>query len=446
MPPLFAAVVRPVQAFLQLEAASGIVLLSCAVLALALANSAASDAYQAAFATPIAIRVGPLAAEFTLALLINDGLMTVFFFLVGMEIKRELAIGELRTVRQAALPLVAALGGMVVPAAVFLAFNAGTPAAAGWGVPMATDIAFCIGVLTLLRSRVSHALVVFVTALAIFDDIGGILVIALFYGHGLHLAWLGLAAALTAVLVAMGRSYIRSGLAYAAVAAGLWYALHHGGIHATIAGVIAGLAIPARARRLPRSILEDLSVYTSGLLRSPEDEELEEASILAIEEKIEDVESPLGRFVHALHPWVAFLIMPVFALANSGVDLRRLEPAQLTGNLAVGIAVALFLGKLAGIFTTTWVAVRFGLAPMPGGGSAVKLLGVSTVAGIGFTVALFIAALAYPGQPDLLDQAKVGILVGSLVAGIVGAAILRLTRPVGASVREEQRLAASGQG
>ncbi|HET7753656.1 MAG TPA: Na+/H+ antiporter NhaA [Anaeromyxobacteraceae bacterium] len=426
-----------------MEAASGIALLSCAVVALALANSAASEAYRAVVGAPLAIRVGPLSAELTVAQLVNDGLMTIFFFVVGMEIKHELAVGELRTRRQATLPLVAALGGMLAPAAVFLAFNAGTPAAVGWGVPMATDIAFCVGVLRLLRSRVSHPLVVFVTALAIFDDIGGILVIALFYGHGLDAAWLAAAAALAAVLVAMGRAYVRSGFAYAVAAAALWYALHHGGIHATIAGVIAGLSVPARARRDPRVVLEDLSAHTAALLRTPADEDLDGATVLAIEERIEDVESPLARFVHALHPWVAFAIMPVFALVNSGVDLRALDASQLTSNLAVGVAVALVGGKLVGIFTTTWLAVRLGLAPMPGGGSVAKLLGVSTVAGIGFTVALFIAGLAYADDPALLDQAKVGILGGSLVAGILGAAVLRLTPPVGVGASADRRIAAS---
>jgi NhaA family Na+:H+ antiporter len=428
--PLFAAVVRPLQAFLRLEAASGIVLLSCAVAALALANSPLSDAYRAFFDTTLGVRVGPLATEFSLALLVNDGLMTIFFFVVGMEIKRELAVGELRTLRQALLPLVAAFGGMAVPAAIFLAFNAGTPAAAGWGVPMATDIAFCVGVLTLLKARVPHALVVFVTALAIFDDIGGILVIALFYGHGLHLAWLAAAGGLVAVLALMSRAYVRSLAAYAVVTAALWYALHHGGIHATIAGVIAGLAIPARARVSPRAVLHGVAAHTAELLRAAEDEDLDGAAVLELEERIEDVESPLGRFVHALHPWVAFAIMPVFALANSGVDLRALEPAQLVGRLAVGTALALFAGKLVGIFCFTWVAVRSGLAPMPGAASAAKLVGVSAVAGIGFTVALFIAGLAYGDGTQLLDEAKVGILAGSLLSGVVGALILRLTARV----------------
>lgn len=440
--PLFRAVVRPIQAFLHTEAAGGVILLACAVAALALANSPLSEGYRAVLTAPLGLRAGPLEAEFTLAAFVNDGLMTVFFFVVGMEIKRELAVGELRTLRQALLPLVGALGGMVVPAAVFLAFNWGTPAAAGWGVPMATDIAFCVGVLTMLRSRVPYALVVFVTALAIFDDIGGILVIAFFYGHGLHPAWLALAGGATAVLVLMARGSVRSPVAYAAVGALLWYALHHGGIHATIAGVITGLAIPARAPRPSRSVLRDLSAHAAELLRKPEDEELDSAAIAEMEERLEEIESPLTRLVHGLHPWVAFGIMPVFALANAGVDLRALEPAQLVGPVAVGTGLALFAGKQIGIFAITWLAVRAGLAPMPGGASAAKLLGVSAVAGIGFTVALFIAGLAFAQSPEVLDQAKVGILGGSLVAGLAGAALLRMTAPTSAPESAAQAEAA----
>lgn len=425
--PLFAAVVRPLQAFLRLEAASGIVLLSCAVAALVLANSGASEAYRAILGAPVELAAGPLRARFSVASLVNDGLMTVFFFVVGMEIKRELAVGELRTLPQAVLPGIAALGGMLLPAALFLAFNWSGPGRAGWGIPMATDIAFCVGVLTLLRSRVPHALVVFVTALAIFDDIGGILVIALFYGHGLDVVWLVVAAGVTGALVLMSRAYVRSGLAYAIAGAALWYAMHHAGIHATIAGIVVGLSVPARARARPRQVLAELAAHAGQLVRKAADEELDSAAILEVEERLEELESPLSRLVHLLHPWVAFGVMPLFALANSGVDLRTLGPDQLTGRLAVGTAVALFFGKQLGIFAFTWLAVRAGAAPMPGGASAAKLLGVSTVAGIGFTVALFIAGLAYPGSPELLDEAKVGILAGSLVSGIAGAVMLRFT-------------------
>jgi NhaA family Na+:H+ antiporter len=425
--PLFAAVVRPIQAFLRLEAASGIVLLGCAVLALVLANSGASDAYRAAASAPIVLALGPLRAELTVALLVNDGLMTIFFFVVGMEIKRELSVGELRTLPQAILPGLAAVGGMALPAAIFIAFNRGGAGMPGWGIPMATDIAFCVGVLTLLRSRVPHGLVVFVTALAIFDDIGGILVIALFYGHGLHAAWLVAAAATTGLLVLMGRAYVRSGALYAAAGAVLWYALHHAGIHATIAGVVAGLAIPARARHEPRQVLEELAAHASRLVGKAADDELDSASVQGLEERLETLEAPLGRFVHLLHPWVAFGIMPLFALVNSGVDLRALEPSQLTGPVAVGTGAALLVGKAVGITAFTLAGVRFTTAPMPGGASLGKVVGAATVAGIGFTVALFIAGLAYPGRPELLDQAKVGILAGSLVAGLAGALVLRLT-------------------
>jgi NhaA family Na+:H+ antiporter len=428
--PLFAVVVRPIQAFLRLEAASGILLLSCAVAALVLANSGASDAYRAILGAPLELAAGPLHARFTASALINDGLMTVFFFVVGMEIKRELAVGELRTLPQAMLPLIAAVGGMVLPAAIFLAFNLGGPGQAGWGIPMATDIAFCVGVLTLLKSRVPHALIVFVTALAIFDDIGGILVIALFYGHGLSVLWLLAAAGVVAGLVLMSRAYVRSGFAYAVMGALLWYALHHGGIHATIAGVVLGLAIPARPKSRPRHVLEELARHAAELVRKSADEELDSAAIMEVEERLEDLEAPVARFIHLLHPWVAFGIMPLFALANSGVDLRALEPAQLTGRLAVGTAIALFLGKQIGIFSLTWAAVRLGVAQLPSGATPAKVLGVATVAGVGFTVALFIAGLAYPADPALLDQAKVGILAGSLVSGVVGAAILRFTARV----------------
>lgn len=382
------AAVRPVQAFFRMEAASGVLLLAAAVAALAWVNLAGAASYRALLDARISIGVGPVSAAFTAHQAINDGLMTVFFWLVGMEIKRELVVGELRTRSQALLPAIAALGGMVVPAGIFAALNAGTAGAPGWGIPMATDIAFCIGVLTLLRSRVPQALVVFVTALAIFDDIGGILVIALFYGTGLHAGWLAAAAALTAGLAWMSRRGVRSAAAYVGVGALLWWALHAGGVHATIAGVVLGLAIPARGG-----------------------------------------DAPLDGLVRRLHPWVAFGIVPLFALANAGVEVRGLGPSQAMGRVATGVAVALLAGKPIGIVAFTLAAVRSGVAAMPGGASVPKVLGVAIVAGIGFTVALFVAALAYPADRALLDQAKLGVLAGSLLAGVLGAAVLRCTAP-----------------
>ncbi len=434
---LFQTMLRPLQAFFRLEAASGVVLLGCAVAALAWANLA-HDSYRLVFDTPVTIGLGGTTARFSLLEAVNDGLMTLFFFVVGMEIKRELVLGELRTLPKAMLPAIGAVGGMVVPAAIFLAFNAGGSGAPGWGIPMATDIAFCIGVLTLLKRRVPHALIVFVMALAIFDDIGGILVIALFYGTGVQPGWLLAAAAVTAGAAAMSRAHVRSAVGWTIAGMLLWYMLHHSGIHATIAGVILGLAIPARPRRPLHDVLRELSSYTAALTRTAEDEGRDEVEVHGIEERLEELEAPLTRFVHSLHPWVAFGIMPLFALANSGVRLSALDPSQVSGRIAVGTAVALFLGKQAGIFAFTMGAVRAGIAGLPGGASRTKLLGVSIVAGIGFTVALFIAALAYPSEPGLLDEAKLGILAGSLVSGIVGALLLRWTEPVGvARIRTE---------
>lgn len=380
------ALARPLQAFLAMEAASGILLFGSALVALVWANLH-SQSYAGTFEHPFDLGA---AEGLTPRTFINDVLMSIFFFVVGMEIKRELVVGELDSVGKATLPALAALGGIVVPAAIFLAFNWGGRGQHGWGIPMATDIAFCVGILTLLESRVPRSLVVFVTALAIFDDVGGILVIALFYGSGLHLAWLGGALLVSLVLFAMNRAFVRNGLVYAFLGAVLWYFIHHGGVHATISGVVLGLAIPARARG--------------------------------------DAEAPIQRFIHGLHPFVAFLVMPVFALANSGVVIRG-DGVQVVSPVSLGAALGLFAGKPLGIFVFTALAVKLGVSPMPAFATWGKLFGVAVVAGIGFTVALFIAALAFPEAPELLAQAKVGILVGSLASGGVGFALLRASGP-----------------
>ena len=394
---VFGAVMRPLQAFLELEAASGVLLLLAATCALVWANVHA-ESYLLLVEYPIAVGTSSAQAQFTVAELVNDGLMTLFFFVVGMEIKRELAVGELDTVPKALLPAIAAVGGMIVPAGIFLAFNWGAPGQRGWGIPVATDIAFCVGVLTLLQKRVPRALTVFVTALAIFDDIGGILVIALFYGHAIDVAWLLAATGVSVILAIFNWRYVRNGVAYAVVGAALWYAVHRSGIHATIAGVVIGFMIPARPPRPSREVIGEL----------------------------EDLEAPVHRFVHLWHPYVAYLIMPLFALVNSGVSLRGASPSTLATPVALGVALGLLLGKQLGIFTSAALTVRLGLAPMPGRAPSSKLYGVSIVAGIGFTVSLFIATLAFGDDPLLLAQAKTGILVGSLASGIFGAIFLRL--------------------
>ncbi|GMU05753.1 Na+/H+ antiporter NhaA [Corallococcus caeni] len=430
VPALFKVALAPVQAFFRLEASSGILLALCAVAALAWANSPWSASYVSVFDAPLRLEVVGHGGHFTFRELINDGLMTLFFFLVGMEIKRELSAGELRTFSRALLPLIAALGGMVVPAGLYFAFTRGTPAQGGWAIPMATDIAFAIGCLTLVKARVGHGLVVFLTALAIFDDIGGILVIALFYGTGLHVEWLAIAAALVAVLWGLNRFYVRNGLIYAAVGVALWYAMHHGGIHATLSGVVLGMAIPALPTRPGREVLEELAEYIRGLVSQPDDESARGAQLLHIEEALEDIEPPLNRFVHLWHGYVAYGIVPLFALANSGVDVSGMSPSDLLKPLPLGIIVGLFVGKQLGIFLFTWAAVKAGVSPLPAGGSLAQLHGVAVVAGIGFTVALFVGGLAFAGQPALLAEAKLGILTGSLLSAVVGYLLLRyVARP-----------------
>jgi NhaA family Na+:H+ antiporter len=425
----FGAMAGPIQSFFRLQAASGILLFAAALGALVWANSEAHASYAALFSAPIRLSAGGATLAFEVQALINEGLMSVFFFVVGMEIKRELVAGELSSLRKALLPAIAAVGGMVIPSALFLSFNATGPGRPGWGIPMATDIAFAIGCLTLLGKRVPQALSVFLMGLAIFDDIGGILVIAIFYGHGISAAWLLAAAGVTAILFVFNRANVRSGFAYAVLGGCLWYALHRGGIHATISGVVLGLMIPARSRHPARDVLRDLEIYTRNLLASPVDEVVEAGCIHNIEEKLEDLEAPLQRFIHTLHPWMGFAIMPLFALANSGIDLRDIAVADLASPVALGTAVGLALGKPIGIVGASALAIKLGLADRPGGASWFALLGVAVLAGIGFTVALFIATLAFPGSPALLTHAKIGIMLGSLFAGLLGTALLRAAKP-----------------
>ncbi|RKI71599.1 Na+/H+ antiporter NhaA [Corallococcus sp. AB049A] len=433
---MFKVALAPVQAFFRLEASSGILLALCAVAALVWANSPWGSTYAAVFDAPLHLEVVGHGGAFTFRELINDGLMTLFFFLVGMEIKRELAAGELRSFSRALLPLIAALGGMVVPAGLYLAFTHGTPAQGGWAIPMATDIAFAIGCLTLVKARVGQGLVVFLTALAIFDDIGGILVIALFYGTGLHVEWLAVAGGLVAVLWGLNRFYVRNGLAYAVVGAALWYAMHHGGIHATLSGVVLGLAIPALPTRSGREVLEELAEYIRELVSRPDDESARGAQLLHIEEALEDIEPPLNRFVHLWHGYVAYGIVPLFALANSGVDVSAMSLADLLKPLPLGIIVGLFVGKQVGIFLFTLAAVKTGVSPLPTGAGVAQVHGVSVVAGIGFTVALFVAGLAFANEPALLAEAKLGILTGSLLSAVVGYVLLRyVARPPQAALQ-----------
>jgi NhaA family Na+:H+ antiporter len=406
-----------------MEAAGAIVLFAAALVAFVLANSPWREGFLSLWTTPVELRFGELRFQASLRQLIDDGLMTIFFLVVGMEIKRELRDGDLRSLRQALLPAIAASGGVILPAVIFLALNQGTPGEKGWAIPMATDIAFSIGCVLLLGKRVPRALLVFLTALAIFDDIAGIVVIALFYGGGLDVLSLLWVAVLTMVVLATARLGVESALLYAASGAALWLSFHHAGVHGTLAGVLLGLLIPAVARRAPPEVFARVRGHSGHALGKGE--RLDTSDLLYLREEVREAVPPLQRFEHALHPWVAFFIMPLFGLANSGVSLAGMSLDDLTAPVFLGTAVGLFVGKQLGIFAFTWGAVKLGGAEVPGRASWGTVYGVATIAGIGFTVALFIATLAFGGEPELLDQARLGILVGSIASGVTGTVVLR---------------------
>jgi NhaA family Na+:H+ antiporter len=424
-PPLFRSIVLdPMRAFAGLEAAGGIVLFGAALLAFGLANSPWHTAFERVWTTPVELQFGPVGFQASLRQVIDDGLMTIFFFVVGMEIKRELIEGELRTLRQALLPAIAAAGGVVLPAAIFFVLNRGTAGEAGWAIPMATDIAFSIGCIVLMGKRVPRPLLVFLTALAIFDDIVGILVIAIFYGGGLDGMGLVRVVLLVGAIWAVARLGVQSWVVWGVAGVALWLGLHYAGVHGTIAGVLLGLLVPAVTRRPVREVLGELREHSRRTLEVSE--RLDTGDLLHVRDGLREAVPPLQRFEHALHPWVAFFIMPLFGLANSGVSVAAMTAADLTAPVFLGVAVGLFVGKQLGIFAFTWAAVRVGVADVPGGAPWSRVYGVAMVAGIGFTVALFIANLAFGGHPELLDQARLGVLVGSLVSGVSGMLVLWL--------------------
>ena len=417
----------PVERFLAIQTASGILLLLAAALALAWANSPWKESYTALWETPVGLRLGALAFERSLGWWINDGLMVIFFFVVGLEIRREIHAGELSDLRRAALPLAAALGGMVLPALIYAGFNRGIPTLDGWGIPMATDIAFAVGVLTLLGKRVPAALRILLLALAVIDDLGAILVIALFYSSGIQL--LGMLVMASGVLGVLGMQWVgvRSPWAYVLPTLAVWGGAYAGGIHPTLAGVIVGLLTPVRAWFAGESFLVRATRHLEGARDA--DDRLDGG--LAHEGG-----GALDAVDGALHGLVAFAIMPLFALANAGVTLGS---AELTGDglrVFLGVVLGLVAGKLLGIFSFSWLAVRFGLAALPTGVGWKGVAVVALVGGIGFTMSLFIAGLALPAGP-MLETAKLAILCGSLVAAIValtaGWIVLKSELPAGAA-------------
>jgi len=410
--------VGPFERFLHVESAGGVVLLVAAVVALVLANSPWSDAFLGLWKMRVAFAIGGFEMDHSLKHWINDGLMGIFFFVIGLEVKRELVLGELRDLRRAVLPLVAALGGMVVPAGIYLALQAGEPSARGWGIPMATDIAFVVGILALLGSRIPMALRVMLLSLAI-ADIGAILVIAIGYTDDLSFAWLAAGVVGMGAVMLLAHLGVRSIGAYVLVGGLVWLGFHESGVHATIAGVLLGLVTPAHSW-IGEGTLADLAESTFAVLRG---EGLEGGArhhaLRQVETAARETISPLERLEAGLHPWVAFLIMPLFALANAGVAI---DLADLADPVAVAVAAGLVIGKPLGIVGFSALAVALGIARLPEGVGWGALLGGAFLAGIGFTMALFLADLALGG--DSLDAAKVGILGASALSGALGIAVL----------------------
>lgn len=422
---------KPINDFLHKEASGGILLIIFTVIALAWANSPWSDSYHDLWHTYISFNAGSLALKLSFHHWINDGLMVIFFFVVGLEIKRELLVGELSSFKKASLPVAGAIGGMLIPALIYVIFNSGTEAINGWGVPMATDIAFVIGILAILGSRVPIGLKVFVVSLAIADDIGAVLVIAIFYTSHISMSSLLTAAVIVVLLIIINKLGVKSLIIYSILGLLLWLSVLQSGIHATIAGVLLAFTIPAKARINTKRFSEKTGELLDKFEKAGEhgenvlSNETRQTDVMAIEENCKKILTPLQRFEHGLHPWSSFIIMPVFALANAGVTLKGMDlGAALTSSVSIGIIAGLFLGKQFGIFAFSWLAVKTKLASLPAGVRWSKIYGAGILAGIGFTMSLFIAGLAFTDD-SILNLSKIGILTASLIAGLVGYLFLK---------------------
>jgi NhaA family Na+:H+ antiporter len=423
----FDKILTPFEEFVHRETTSGLLLMGTAILALVLANSGLSEVYQHWTHTSVGISFGGWALEKTLHHWVNDGLMALFFFVVGLELKREILVGELAIPRQAALPIAAAIGGMVLPALIYFAINPDGDSSRGWGIPMATDIAFAIGALVLLAHRVPKALITFLVALAIVDDLGAVVVIALFYTD--QLVWEALlsASAILAVLVVLNLVGIRQPMPYFLLGVLLWFALLKSGVHATLAGVLTAFTIPANPKydparfsghvkelmaRFDSSHQPGKSIMTNDALR---------AVVQTLENGVHKVETPLQRLEHGMHMPVAFLVIPIFAFFNAGIPMEFSGLGEtLTHPVTLGVMLGLIFGKLFGIAGASWLALKLGFAQLPAETRFSQIMGVSLLAGIGFTMSIFIAELGFTGQPEYLLMAKTGVLVASLLAGVGG--------------------------
>lgn len=427
----FKKVATPFEHFIHAQTTTGVILMFMTILALILANSPLAENYAHFFHTKVDLDVGTWELSHTIHHWINDGLMAIFFFIIGLEIKREISVGELSNIKVALLPILAAIGGMVFPALIYLGINSGTAGANGWGIPMATDIAFAISALVLLGKRVSPALVTFLVALAIVDDLGAVMVIALFYTEQIHMVPLMLAGASFLILVLFNRFGIHMILPYFIVGLFLWFFMLESGVHATIAGVIAALAIPSRPklsavgfRKNAKKLLDEYDSYPIDSKHGMN--ERQKAILLKLESNINDIGTPAARLESDLHLPVALFVIPLFALANAGIAIdfgsigtTILEPVSM------GIIGGLILGKVLGIFGISWLAIKLKIATLPQGSSMSQIFGVAFLGGIGFTMSIFVADLAFINSQELIFQAKVGILAASLFAGLFGYSWLR---------------------
>lgn len=430
----FGRILSPFEEFLHRQTAGGLVLMAMAVIAMVLANGPLADQYLAFFKTYGGVVIGDWSLKMSLGHWINDALMAVFFFVVGLELKREFLVGELAKPRNAILPIVAAIGGMVVPALIYFALNPSAAASAGWGIPMATDIAFAIGVMALLGSRVPKALVTFVVALAIVDDLGAVMVIALFYTETIVTSALVAVGGFAVLLALLNLGGVRNSIPYFIVAVGLWYAMYLSGVHATLAGVIGAMAVPAKPRYSP----ERFSAHVRGLIETFDEHNATGREIMtnialrtqvqALENSAQNVATPLQRLEHFWHLPVAFVIIPIFALANAGVPI---ELGSVGGTLShpvfLGVTLGLTLGKFIGIAGASWIALKMGWAELPENTRFTQIAGASLLAGIGFTMSIFVASLGFGAEEELLLIAKTGILGASLVAGAIGFVWLYVT-------------------
>jgi len=423
----FDRILTPFEEFIHRQTSSGLLLMAMAVIALFLANGPMSEIYQKVLHTYIGLSIGDWSIEMSLSHWINDGLMAIFFFVVGLELKREILVGELARLRYAVLPISAAIGGMVVPALIYYAINPSGDAALGWGIPMATDIAFAIGALALLASRVPKSLITFLVALAIVDDLGAVIVIAIFYTDTIQLIPLAAAGVFFSMLLMLNMAGIRRTMPYFLIAILLWYALLLSGVHATIAGVLGALSVPAIPKYKPErfsKLVGDLmqkfnarhdpgkSIMTNDALR---------AVVQTLKNGVYSVEAPLQRLEHTWHMPVAYIIIPVFAVTNAGIPLEMSSLGETFSHpVMIGVSLGLVLGKFIGITGASWIVLKMGIAELPKNTRFTQIAGVSLLAGIGFTMSIFVAQLGFSHNEDLLLMAKTGILAASLLAGISG--------------------------